>query len=330
MLSEFRQDLVSGDWVLISTERSKRFKEARKREKFYQPKKGCPFEDPKESGQKIVWGYPDEDNWKIMVIKNKYPAVKQGLCTPEYKRGLFNIHDGIGMHDVIIFKDHDKPLSDFSVTEAEDVIKVYKKRYKEIAKEDKCAKYIMIFNNFGHEAGTSIYHPHSQIISTPILPPDVSRSIYGAYKFYQKNRKRVYDVILEFEIKEKKRIIYENEHFIVFCPFVSHLPYEVRIFSKYSLAHFEQMPEELNNCLADALVTALKKIKKALDDPAYNFFIHTAPTEAVLDDIHKFYHWHIEILPKVSVLAGFELGTGIDINVVDPDQAAKKLREAEV
>jgi len=330
MPSEFRQDLVSGDWVLISTERSKRPKEGRKRKKFYQPKESCPFEDPKKSGQKIVWGYPNEDFWRIMVIKNKYPAVKQGLCTPEYKRGLFNIHDGVGIHDVIIFKDHEKQLSDFSLEEAVDVIKVYKKRYKEIAKEDECAKYIMIFNNYGREAGASIYHPHSQIISTPILPPDVSRSIYGAYRFYQKNHRMVYDAIIESEIKEGKRIIYQNEYFIAFCPFVSRLPYEVRIFSKDSLAHFEQMPDELDKYLAGALIAVLKKIKKALNDPAYNFFIHTAPTEAVLDDIHKFYHWHMEIFPKVSVLAGFELGTDIEINVVDPDYAAEVLNQAEV
>ena len=331
-MNEFRQDLISSDWVLFSTARAKRPNGKKEEENsVYKSKENCPFEDPVKSGQEIVWGYPNEKEWQAMVIKNKYPAVKQGVCGPDWKTGPFNIFDAVGVHDVIIFKDHDINFSDFTGEQGTEAVRVYKRRYQEIASSGGCIDYVMIFHNSGREAGASIYHPHSQIISTPILPPDVSKSFYGSLKFYQDNKKRVYDLIIDWEREQKKRIIYENDNFIAFCPFVSKKPYEVRIFSKESHAHFERMPDGLDGDLADVLLVSLKKIKKALNDPPYNFFIHTAPVETSSSEkIHEFYSWHIEILPKLSISAGFELGTGIDINVVDPDMAAEELRKANV
>lgn len=331
LLNEFRQDLVSGDWVLFSTGRAKRPNNAEKKEKeeeAYKSKENCPFEDPEKSGQEIIWGHPNEKEWEVMVIKNKYPAVKQGICGPGWKTGPFNIFDATGVHEVVVFKNHDIQFADFTQVQGIKAVKVYKRRFQEIASGGGCIDYVMVFHNFGREAGASIYHPHSQIISLPVLPPDVSRSYYGSLKFYQDTKKRVYDLVIDWEKEEKKRIVYENDNFIAFCPFVSKKPYEVRIFSKESHAHFERMPDELDADLADILLNVLKKIRKALDSPPYNFFIHTAPVETNSGKIHEFYSWHIEILPKSSVSGGFELGTGIDINIVDPDEAAKELRDA--
>lgn len=325
LLNEFRQDLVSGDWVLFSTGRQHSVREF---EKFYQSKEDCPFEDPRKSGQEVVWGYPEENDWKATVIRNKYPAVISGVCGPDVQIGPFRTHGAAGDHNIVIFKDHEMKFADFSNEQLVDAIRVYKKRYQEMSKSSECIEYVMIFHNHGREAGASIFHPHSQMISLPILPPDVSRSIYGSLDFYKKNKKKVYDVIIEWEMSEKKRIVYENDFFIAFCPFVSRTPYEVRIFSKDSHAHFEKMPDELDKYLADAISVVLKKIGKALNDPPYNFFIHTAPVKEKYGDMHEFYHWHIEILPKLSISAGFELGTGVDINVVDPARAASELKNA--
>ena len=328
-MNEFRQDLTSGDWVLFSAGRAKRPHEERKKEDYYQPKDGCPFEQPEKSGQKIVWGWPDNENWRVMVVKNKFPAVESGSSGLDRQIGPFNLYDAAGDHDVIIYREHDLNFSDFSVDQGVDAVRVYKKRYREMAEASSDSEHIMIFHNYGREAGASIYHPHSQIISLPILPPDISRSIYGSFRYYRANKKKVYDVIVEWELAQKKRIIYENDMFVVFCPFVSKFPYEVRIFSRDSHAHFEKMPDEFDKYLADALMNALAKIKRALGDPSYNFFVHTAPAkENKLENFHEFYSWHIEILPKFSVSAGFELGTGLDINVVDPDMAAEELRKA--
>ena len=137
-------------------------------------------------------------------------------------------------------------------------------------------------------------------------------------------------MLMKWEKEHGHRIIYENDLFLAFCPFVSKTPYEIRIFSRDSHAHFEKMPDEFDKYLADVLLTILKKIKKALGNPPYNLFIHTAPAETDMESVHEFYSWHIEILPKAKVAAGFEMGTGVDINVVDPDDAAKLLRETDI
>jgi UDPglucose--hexose-1-phosphate uridylyltransferase len=136
--------------------------------------------------------------------------------------------------------------------------------------------------------------------------------------------------MLKWELGEKKRIVYENENFLVFCPFVSKTEYEVRIFSKEGHAHFEKMPEELFADLGNAFSVIFKKIGRALDKPDYNFFIHTSPIDHSLPKAHEFYSWHIEILPKVASVGAFELASGMEINVVDPDEAAKLFRETEI
>lgn len=331
MLNEFRQDLVSGEWVLFATGRAKRPHANGSNgapDKEYKSPDNCPFEDLKKSGNEPVWFYPSEADWRIAVIKNKFPAVKQGICKPTATFGPFSVQEAVGFHDLFIYRDHDKHFADFSQEEMIEALRVYKRRYKEIAEGEGCVRYILIFHNFGRDAGASIYHPHSQVISMPILPPDISRSINGSFDFYNKNKKRVYDLLIEWEKESGKRIVYENDLFIVFCPFVSKTPYEIRIFPRDSHAHFEQMPDEFDKYLADALLTAFNKIKKSLNDPPFNMFIHTAPVGS--DQAHDFYSWHVEILPKVKIAAGVEMGTGVDINMVDPDEAAKLLRETNV
>lgn len=325
-VNEFRQDLVSGEWVLFSTKRSHSI---RKFEESFQTKEECPFEDFEKSGNELVWRYP-ENNCDLTVIKNKFPAVKPGICSQAHQVNSFSVHEATGEHDIFVFREHDQHFADLGLEKIVNVIRAYKKRYTEIAVADRCAKYIMLFHNFGKEAGASVYHPHSQIISTPILPPDVSHSLHGAKRFYKEHNKRIYDDLVGWEITEKVRVIYENAKFIAFCPYVSKFPYEVRIFPKDSHAHFEQMPDSSDMEFAEIMSVVLKKIKKALGNPPFTFFMHTAPLEFGPEDVHEYYTWHMEILPKLKITAGFELGTGIEINVVDPDHAAELLRETQV
>jgi UDPglucose--hexose-1-phosphate uridylyltransferase len=327
-MSEFRQDLVSGEWVLIAPERAKK-PDTLKKADFYQPKEGCPFEDLKKNGNEVVWTYPEGDNWKIAVAKNKYPAVKQGICGPISQFGPYHILEGVGEHDLFILKDHDKVLSDLSKGEMLGLVKSYLKRYKEVSKTQ-CGEYIMIFHNQGHEAGASVYHTHSQLISTPIMPPFISRIFHGAQKFYKENKKHVFSLMVDWEKEQNKRIIFENEFFIAFCPFVSLFPYQVLILPKDREAHFDQLREEAELPFAETLLTVLKKIKVALNDPSFNYFIHSAPVGGKLKGLHEFYAWHVEILPKFSTAAGFEIATGVDINVIDPDKAAELLRNSKI
>lgn len=327
MLNEFRRDLVSGEWVLFATGRAKHLP-LPEEDKQYSSKTSCPFEDLSKSSNVPVWFYPDPKNWRIAVFKNKFPAVKQDINGQSHTRGPFEIHEAVGTHDLFIYKDHDKHLSDFSVDEIVEVIRAYKRRYKEILDTESQTRYILIFHNSGKEAGASIHHPHSQIISTPILPPDVSRSISGAHRFFEEHKKNAYDVLLQWEMESGNRIICQNDKFVALCPFASKYPYEVRIFTKNSQPYFEQLPDDFDNELAEVLLPALKKIKKALNNPDFNLLIHTAPIEP--SHAHDFYCWHIEILPKTKIAGGFEIGTGVDINVVDPDEAADLFRRTNV
>ena len=333
-LNEFRQDLVSGEWVLFATGRAAKPnpKHIDTDNEEFRSKKNCPFEDIIGSGNEILWLYPDDKNWDIAVIKNKYPALMPGICVPSHTNGPFSINKAVGSHDVVVYKDHDTHFGDMTIEQLDSVTKIYKKRYNEILETGgDCTQHIMIFHNFGVGVGASLYHPHSQIISMPILPPDISRSLYGSQKFYKEKGQKIYDLLVNWEIEQKNRIIYENEFFIAFCPFVSKYPYELRIFPKDGHAHFEKMPDPLDKYLADAMSVVFKKIKKALNDPPYNFFIHTASVKEDPDNkFHEFYTWHIEIIPKLGMIGGFELGTGVYVNVVDPDEAAKLLRETNV
>lgn len=329
--SEFRQDPVSGQWVLIATERAKR-KPSGKKEAFYQPKETCPFENPAKSnedipaivfnhGQRIQW--PGE--WTTMVIRNKYPALQSGVCGPLRQHGPFMIADANGYHELVITRDHERSFAHFLPQETAEILTAYRERYKEISK-DECGAYILIFHNHGPTAGASIFHNHSQIISTPILPPEVLESVRGAERYQKEHGKRVHDVMIEFERTENKRIVYENEQFICFCPFVSKTPYEMRIFPKISNPYFETINDADILGLADMLDTVLKKLYVLLDNPDYNFFIHTAPVKKDPSVNYDYYHWHIEIAPRAGIWAGFEMATAVYINSIDPDQAAAELK----
>lgn len=329
VLNEFRQNLVSGEWVLMATGRTHSFRKSE--DDIPQKKEECPFENIGGPEQNVLWKYPDNKDWFAAVVKNKYPAVKQGLCTTEKDYGPFKTFDPIGDHEVIVYRDHDKGIYDFSTGDLVNMARVYKKRFTELAENKECTKYITIFHNQGRAAGASMYHPHSQIITTPILPPGVQRSINGSFQYYKEHKKRVYSELLEWEQKERTRIVYENEHFIVFCPYVSKYPYETRIFSKEGHAHFHEMPDHVEETFADALYTILQKQKKVLDRPPFNMFIHTAPISNEFGvHTHEFYHWHLEIVPHLKIDAGFEIGTGIEINVMDPDDSAEALRNASI
>lgn len=332
-LNEFRQDLVSGDWVLFATARTKRPHASEKNgiaNETEQSENACPFDDPRASGQEIISEYKKEDGelW-LTVMKNKYPAVTFGACLPIESEGPFAKTAANGFHDVLATKDHERALPDFSAEETAILLRAYRERYLEIAKNE-CGEYIQIFHNHGKKAGASLAHPHSQIMSTPILPPVVSRSINGSARFFQRNKKKVHDVIIAWEADQKKRIVFENALFIAFCPFSSKRPYEVRIFPKISNARFETTDEKGLKSCAEALNHCLGQLKKILNhDLSFNFFIHTAPVRETSElPCSEFYHWHLEILPHYSTLAGFDFSTGIIVNVIDPDKAAEEIRNA--
>jgi len=336
---EFRRDMVSGEWILVSSVRRTRplfLGKSLPRARL--PKKDCPFDDPQKSGNPppILW-YPRPPknknkrastrfkDWFIQIIPNKYPVLRHSGVCPKFNRyGPYKRAEGFGSHEVIITRDHNRDFEKMSLDEISLVFRAFQERYRSLEKET-CIEYILIFHNRGSLAGASIGHPHSQLVALPIIPPDVSRSINGGLAFFEKNKKCVHCVMLDWEIKEKTRIVYENEHFITLVPYASRVPYEMRIFPRKHSSDFEEMPEKEARFLAESLKDALIRLDKVFKNPAYNFFIHTA--SARVKNV-PYYHWHIEILPRTYEWAGLELGTGVEVISAPPEEAADNLRKA--
>ena len=330
--SELRRDLVTGEWIVVARNRGKRPDQFQSNKILPTDALACspddPFINPQASGNASpVLEYVDKKKeWTLQVIPNKFPAFAQlGECMISRKVGPYEIIDGRGFHEVVITKDCVRHLALFSHDEVEEVIRAYSTRYRTLKKET-CVKYISIFHNHGKEAGASIAHPHSQIIAIPVVPPDVSRSLEGAKKYYAKNGQCVHCKMIEWEMKDEHRVIYENDSMIAFCPFISRTAFEIRVFPKNHSAQFEKLSSEYFGDLGDALRISLAKLNSTLENPSYNFFIHTAP----VGGNHSYYHWHIEILPKTAVWAGFELSTGIEISTIEPERAAGFLRNASI
>jgi len=333
--SELRQDLVSGDWILFAPGRARRPEQfAEKGRVKKTPKTNCPFENPASAAggapvaiynRSSLPSLTSTKNWKIQIIPNKYPAViHSALPAKVSKKGPYSIMPGVGHHEVLITRDHNKNFAHLGKTDAEMVFRAFRDRYSTLLDDGEIA-YIAVFHNWGPKAGASIYHPHYQMIAVPVVPPDIEHSLKGSKSYFKKYKKCVHCVQISMEKKDKKRVIFENDCSIAFAPFVSRSEFEIRIFPKTHISFFEDTPTQIINCVSETLQKVLKALERSLNYPDYNFFVHTAPLNNKKD--YKHYHWHIEVQPKINIQAGFELGTGIEINVVDPDEAAKLIRK---
>ena len=334
--SELRMDLVSGDWVVIATGRARRpetfKKEKRTSEKV--SKKTCPFckIDSKEiptlifsQGRKVHFkeGKTPKD-WTTIVIPNKFPAFLPSPELNEQIEGrLYKKMNAVGFHEIVITKDHRKQIAQFSVEQVKELFDVYQERYLNLMPK-KFVNHISIFHNHGQEAGASIAHPHSQIITTPLIDIDLHKALLRSQGYYKKGKRCIYCEMNKWERKSKKRIVFENKDFLVICPFASKTAFQVIVSPKKHLAYFERAKEEEKYSLAEAFQKAINKLYKGLNAPAYNFYLHTAPCDG---RNHDYYHWHWTILPKTSTWAGFEIGTRMEISTIEPEKAAEYLRK---
>ena len=228
-----------------------------------------------------------------------------------------------GFHEVIVTKNHKKQMAQFSLEQIKEVFDVYQERYLSLMKE-KFVNYVSIFHNHGAEAGASIKHPHSQIITTPLIDSDLRKALLTSRKYFQKHRECLYCLMNKWEKKVKKRIVFENKDFLVVCPFASKSAYQMIVSPKKHLSHFERITEKEKVSLAEAMQTALHKLYKGLGNPAYNFYLHTAPCDGKK---YEHYHWHWTILPKTSIWAGFEAANRMEILSIAPEKAADFLKK---
>jgi len=326
--TELRQDLVTGDWVVIATGRAKRPEDFAENKRIILEEDSsapCFFCNPEETGQEkdVLLYERASGDWSLRVFPNKYPAFTRGKAPKHTEEGPYFSMDGTGYHELIVTRDHYKQIAQLNVLEVAEIVDAYQERYIDLMNK-KSVNYIEVFHNHGKEAGASITHPHSQLMAIPVISPYVQSELDGAERYYKSNKHCVYCSMIEWEVEHKKRVVFENDEFVAYCPFSSRVAFEVWVLPKKHKPYFERTADNEKLLLAEALQTAISKIYKALGDPAYNFYIHTAPCDGK-DYLH--FHWHIEILPHTANWAGFELSTGIEISTIQPEVAAEYLNK---
>jgi UDPglucose--hexose-1-phosphate uridylyltransferase len=330
-MPELRKDPVSGRWVIISVERGKRPSDFGVRA---HAKKGgfCAFCTGNEhtTPNEIISFRPDSSSpntpgWTLRVVPNKFPALRVEGELNRTGEGIFDRMNGIGAHEVIIESpDHNVTLSTMPIKSVEDALMAFYYRISDL-KKDKRFKYVLVFKNEGEVAGATLEHTHSQLIALPIIPRAVEEEIELAKNYYNFKERCIFCDIIHQEIKSGVRVISENKDYIVLAPFAPRSPFETLIFPKNHQSSFA--PDGKLSLLAQILQQTLRQIDKALDYPPYNMLIHTSPFK---EENNEYYHWHIEIKPKLSSTAGFEWGSGFYINPTPPEDAAKFMREAKI
>jgi UDPglucose--hexose-1-phosphate uridylyltransferase len=331
-MSELRKDPISGRWVIISVERGKRPTDfispsQRKRGGFCPFCHGNEYTTPEEiMAFRPPGTTPNSPGWTLRVMPNKFPALQIYGDLNKAGIGIFDMMNGIGAHEVIVeTPDHMLSLSTMPLKALEDVLWAYYLRLTDLRKDSRF-KYVLIFKNEGEAAGASLEHSHTQIIALPIIPMLVKEETDSAKHYYDLKERCIFCDVIHQEIEYRKRIIYENSQYVALAPFAPRAPFETWILPKRHESNF-QPPNKNFSSLAEILQVVLRQMDKILEVPPYNFVIHTSPFQ---DEINEYYHWHIEILPKLTKIAGFEWGSGFFINPTPPEESAKFMREAKI
>jgi UDPglucose--hexose-1-phosphate uridylyltransferase len=334
-MSDLRRDPIIGRWVIISTDRAGRPREFIHSETLRDSAATvCPFCPGQEAltpleilAYRPQGGASNGPGWTVRVVPNKFPAVRIEGDLGREGMGLYDRMNGVGAHEVIIeTPDHKASLADLPIKRLEDVLWIYRDRVVDL-KRDGRLRYILVFKNHGAGAGATLEHSHSQLIALPVIPTSVAAEIEGCRNHYRQKERCIYCDILRQEQSDGVRIVTENAEFVSLSPFAARFPFELWIVPKRHAAYFEESQRHQFELLASMLSDSVRRLNQALSRPAYNFVLHTSPLH---ERTGEFYHWHLELIPKLTSVAGFEWGTGFYINPVPPEEAAKFLRDVEV
>lgn len=325
---ELRKDPIVNRWVIVATERAQRPVASRNDPEL--DDSFCPFCSGQEAHtppEVFAFRAPgtqaNEPGWRVRVVPNRYPAVRPLADLPQHQAGLFTTRPGFGVHEVIIeCPDHLLTAGELSAETYREVLLAYQERLTHHRRDPRLA-YAQVFKNVGTLAGASLTHPHSQLIGMPVVPSAVEEELTGALAYYQTNSRCVFCDLLTQELDLGRRIVLETPGFVCLTPFAGRFPFEMWIVPKQHHSDFPDLASDDLIDLASVLRSTLRKLETALTHPAYNLVLHTGPfpTPAL-----PHYHWHLEILPRLTRAAGFEWGTGLFINPVPPEQAAEFLR----
>jgi UDPglucose--hexose-1-phosphate uridylyltransferase len=326
-MPELRKDPITDSWVIISTDRARRpsdfVRESTPREPSGRFCPFCPGNENKTPPEVLAWR--DESTWSLRVIPNKFPVLGIEGDLNREGEGLFDKMQGIGAHEVIIeAPEHVLSLTDLPERSIERVLCAFRERVRDL-KNDRRLRYVMLFKNQGEFAGATLEHTHSQLIALPVVPKRVQEEINGAKGYYDFKERCIFCDLIRQEAKSRERVVMETDRFIVLEPYAARFPFETWILPKKHESHFEDTDPQSIGSLASVLRATLRKIEKVLEWPPYNFLVHTAPLQ---EAANPWFHWHIEIIPKLTRVAGFEWGSGFYINPTPPEESAKFLRDA--
>ncbi|MEX0585975.1 MAG: HIT domain-containing protein [Pirellulales bacterium] len=329
-MPELRKDPITGRWVIIAENRAGRPDEFSASGEAAAGG-SCPFCEGNEQqtpGEVFAWREPHSEpngpGWRVRVVPNQFPALQPEGDAGRSSAGLYETMGGVGVHELVIESPHHlHSTTDLSVENVREVLDAYRLRLIAL-KRDPRLVYGMIFKNVGPAAGASLFHTHSQLIVTPVLPILVEEEMLGAARYHGEHGRCVYCAMIEEELAAKARMVHETATSVAFCPFAGRHPHETWILPNSHASHFEDITPDILADVAAALHDVLGQIERSLDRPAYNYIIHTAPFNA---PPLGHYHWHIEIIPRRTRIAGFEWGTGFYINATPPEVAAAKMRE---
>ncbi|HEV3344494.1 MAG TPA: galactose-1-phosphate uridylyltransferase [Pirellulales bacterium] len=332
-MPDLRKDPIVGRWVIVAKSRAKRPHNFVSTPQLV-PGSFCPFCEGHEAytPNEIVAYRPagsaaNGGGWRLRVVPNRFPALEIEGDLNKRGDGIYDMMRGVGAHEVIIESPrHLLSTSELAEDDLRDVLWVYRDRVVDLKKDTRLV-YGMIFKNVGAAAGASLEHTHSQLIVTPIVPVTVMEEMKGSQEFYRYRGRCVFCDMVQQELAGEKRIVLDTPGFVAFCPFASRFPFETWVLPKPHSSHYENIQKHSVEELARVLRQVIGNIELALDRPGYNYIVHTAPFDS--PELGH-YHWHIEIIPRLTQTAGFEWGSGFYINPVPPEEAAAFLRDVEV
>ena len=331
-MSELRKDPVTGRWVIISTERQKRQADFQREPVVLTPDPSCPLCEGHEQmthhevlAVRHNGSGPDQPGWDLRVVPNQVPVLRVEGALDRQGEGLFDKMNGIGAHEVIIESPrHTDSLAAMPDESIERVLWAARERMEDLQR-DRRFRYIILFKNHGAAAGASMGHSYSQLIAVPIVPREVRDEVDGARAHFAVKERCVFCDVLRQETRDGQRLVAENADVVAMTPYASRSPFEMWMLPRRHAAHFTTAPRHEYASLARLLGDVLRRMNRALESPPYNLLIHTAP---LVETVEEYYHWHVEIVPKLAKVSGLEWATGLYVNPTSPEEAAEVLREA--
>lgn len=341
-MRELRFDPLRNRWVVIVPERARRPSDYL----LYEPEPvqdavACPFcEGSERKTPPEIYAIrpdespPDQPGWRVRVVPNKFPALRIEDNAIRYGVGIFDVVSGAGAHEVIIETPaHQLSLADLPIDWVRDVLLTFRERIRDLNRDVRL-RYVLVFKNHQLAAGASLEHTHSQLIATPMVPPTIKEELTVCRQHFRTKERCLICDVIDQELRLGDRVIYQNDRFLVWAPFASSFPFEIMLLPKRHLHDYTRLSDAELTGVAGVLKVTLLSLKELLNDPPYNFVLHTAPPpfkRAGYADhwssIEYDYHWHIEIIPRLTRIAGFEWGAGLFINPTPPEIAADYLRQ---